>query len=226
MSGKRNRGGNGCLAGRRGPVPPPGEVAISAISATSTVTATTWPGPGRGAGTAEGLAAALREFGPGIDEPAAYDPQTGSSPVPQPGVLAFRDLVLAAVPGTGSLGIVRAPHLAGRSEHKEGRAWDWRVCRDTQGELADALLSWLLAADRHGNPFAAARRFGVMYLIWDSRIWGAYAADRGWRPYTGPHPHTDHVHISFSRPGARGETSWWRRFGLTTTASPAPREAL
>lgn len=181
---------------------------------------------GRRADTVETLAAALREFGPAIDDPAVYEPQTGTSPVAQPGVLAFHDLVLQSFPSTGSLGITRPAHVPGRTEHKEGRAWDWKVCRDTQGELAEALLSWLLATDRHGNQFAAARRFGIMYLIWDSHIWGAYAAAQGWRPYTGPHPHTDHVHISFSRRGAWGETSWWRRFGLDVIADQAAKEAL
>ena len=33
--------------------------------------------------------------------------------------------VLRAYPGTRSLGIVRACSAGGRSEHKEGRAWDW-----------------------------------------------------------------------------------------------------
>ncbi|WP_328608967.1 hypothetical protein OG943_07555 [Amycolatopsis sp. NBC_00345] len=209
---------------RRGPVPrrhlPPRPNPATEEVIISTAGTTTWPRPDRRADTVEDLAAALRGFGPGIDDPADYDPQTTTTPVPQPGVLAFRDLVLGAFPSTGSLGIVRPADAPGRSEHKEGRAWDWKVCRGTQGELADELLSWLLAADRHGNPFAAARRFGIMYLIWDSRIWAAYAADQGWRPYAGPHPHTDHVHFSFSRPGARGETSWWSRFGADEACLP------
>ncbi|MGW5049820.1 hypothetical protein [Actinokineospora sp. NPDC004072] len=124
--------------------------------------------------------------------------------------MAFRDLVLSVFPTTGCMGITRAPEVAGVSEHKEGRAWDWRVCRECQGDLASALLGWLLAPDAQGRPHAAARRFGVMYLIWDSRIWGSYAAEQGWRPYGGANPHIDHVHFSFSRLGAAGRTSWWR----------------
>jgi hypothetical protein len=123
--------------------------------------------------------------------------------------VAFRDLVLATFPGTSSLGINRHSDAPGRSEHKEGRAWDWKVCQNCQGTLATDLLSWLLAPDSHGHPFAAARRFGIMYIIWDSRIWGAYSANEGWRPYNGPNPHTDHVHFSFSWRGALGKTSWW-----------------
>ncbi|MFE0020190.1 hypothetical protein [Amycolatopsis sp. NPDC059021] len=157
------------------------------------------------------LTGGLERFaGVPIDEPAAYEPQTGFLPYPQAGVTAFRDLVLAAFPGTTSRGINRPEDVPGRSEHKEGRAWDWGVHRDTQGELARELLGWLLAPDADGNAFAAARRFGIMYMIWDSRIWGSYAAEDGWRPYTGPNPHIDHVHFSFSRRGALGLTSWWQ----------------
>lgn len=37
---------------------------------------------------------------------------------------------------------------------------------------------------------------GAKYWIWDRRI---ASADQGWRPrpYGGPNPHTDHVHLSF-----------------------------
>lgn len=145
----------------------------------------------------------------GIDEFAAYDPQTSHRSQPQPGVVAFRDLVLSAFPGTGSMGILRPAQAAGRSEHKEGRAWDWRVCRECQNREAAELLGWLLAPDHLGRPCAAARRFGLMYIIWDSRIWGAYLASDGWRTYEGPDLHVDHVHFSFSWKGAMGATSWW-----------------
>ncbi|MEV7192288.1 hypothetical protein AB0N81_10840 [Streptomyces sp. NPDC093510] len=107
------------------------------------------------------------------------------------------------------MGILRPPDVGGRSEHKEGRAWDWRVCSACQGRDAAELLDWLLASDGLGRPCAAARRFGLMYIIWDSRIWGSYAALDGWRAYEGPNPHADHVHFSFSWKGATGTTSWW-----------------
>ncbi len=47
-----------------------------------------------------------------------------------------------------------------------------------------------------------ARRFGIMYIIWNHQIWGTYAPQRGWAPYTGSVPHTDHIHFSFSWDGA------------------------
>jgi hypothetical protein len=54
-----------------------------------------------------------------------------------------------------------------------------------------------------------ARRLGVMYIIWNGRIWGSYRAAEGWRSYGGANPHTDHVHFSFSRAGALKQTSYW-----------------
>ncbi|MGC9669701.1 hypothetical protein ACNTMW_24525 [Planosporangium sp. 12N6] len=166
------------------------------------------------------LDATLAGFDSRIDDLAEYEPQTSIHHFPQPGVVAFRDLILTAFPTTGSLGITRAPDVPGLSEHKEGRAWDWQVCRNCQSGLAETLLLWLLAPDLHGHAHAAARRFGIMYMIWDSRIWGAYAAEAGWRPYTGLNPHVDHVHFSFSRLGALGRSSWWTSTSLDV-ASPS-----
>ncbi|MFF5365494.1 hypothetical protein ACFY4I_39945, partial [Streptomyces scabiei] len=151
------------------------------------------------------------DFGPDIDPYAASDPQRGCDPAAKQGVLAFRDLLLATYLGTTSLGISRECGAPGDSEHKEGRALDWGVNVNGQAHIAADLLDWLLATDRHGNTHALARRFGIMYMIWNRRIWEAYRADRGWTPYTGRSPHTNHVHFSFSWAGARKETTWWSR---------------
>lgn len=150
-----------------------------------------------------------QELGPDIDDLASYEPQESFCPYPQPGVAAFRELILMAFPDTSCLGINRSALEPRVSEHKEGRAWDWKVCRRSQGGLVADLLSLLLAPDARGHAFAAVRRLGIMYIIWDSHIWGSYAADDGWRPYSGPNQHTDHVHFSFSWRGALGETSLW-----------------
>lgn len=134
----------------------------------------------------------------------------------------FRDLILRAYPQTSDLGISRACSSGGRSEHKEGRAWDWGVDVNSQGELADEVLEWLLATDVHGNRHALVRRFGIMYMIWNRRIWSANQADQGWKPYTGPNPHTNHVHFSFGWKGARKETSWWRAVGWSRVSVGVP----
>jgi hypothetical protein len=149
--------------------------------------------------------------GPAIEAFAPYQGQTTCDPVARPGALALRRLVLDAYPETADAGIVRPCTAGGASEHKEGRAWDWRVSTDDPDEVAQVaeFLDWLLASDEHGNPAAMARRLGVMYVIWDSKVWKSYQAARGWQPYVGASPHTDHVHISLSWAGAYGVTSYW-----------------
>lgn len=107
------------------------------------------------------------------------------------------------------------------SEHHEGRAVDWVVSvRTAQGRSqARAVLTWLLATDGQQNRYAVARRLGMMYLIWDNKIWSASRPDQGWRPYSdcAQRPqrsadsrcHRNHIHISLSWEGARGVTSYW-----------------
>lgn len=106
-----------------------------------------------------------------------------------------------------------------QSEHYEGRAIDWMVDvhNRRQHAAARAAIRWLLATDRAGNRFAMARRLGVMYLIYDNRMWGAW--DGRWEQYNNcarlkRHAydnacHRTHMHISLSWNGARGRTTFW-----------------
>ena len=155
-------------------------------------------------------------WGPEIEPLAAYDPQRTCIPGARPAVAAFAALLAEAHPHSRNLGITRGCDIGSRSEHKEGRAYDWgvRVSDPDEAEAAQQLLAWLLASDEHGNAFAMARRLGVMYIIWDDHIWSSSAAEDGWRVYTGPNPHTDHVHVSFDWAGAMGATSFWEGSGL------------
>ncbi|MCA9627709.1 MAG: putative metal-binding motif-containing protein, partial [Myxococcales bacterium] len=164
-------------------------------------------------------------FGPSIDGFAAYVPQTSCDPSEKPGVAGFRDLLLGAYPGTRNLGIIRGCGVGGTSEHKEGRAFDWGVnyYNGNERDIAYTVIDWLLKSDQHGNACAMARRFGVMYMIWNRRIWGSYrapngsCASSGWSNYSGSNPHTDHVHLSFSWAGARKDTTWWDGGGPVCT---------
>ena len=106
-----------------------------------------------------------------------------------------------------------------RSEHYDGRAIDWMVDvhNARQHTAAKAAIAWLLASDKAGNRFAMARRLGVMYLIYDNRMWGAW--DGRWEEYNNcshlPAPaydnscHRTHMHISLTWNGAMGRTSYW-----------------
>ena len=160
-----------------------------------------------------------------IEPLAGYQPQTTCSPRAKPGVVDLSRRLLRSYPGTRSLGIVRACAAGGRSEHKEGRAFDWgglRASRAADRAKVKNFTTWLFAKDRHGNRNAVARRMGIQYVIWNKRIWGAYAASSGWRKYTGANPHTDHVHISFTWAGARKKTSFWTGKVGNVAAAPKP----
>jgi hypothetical protein len=162
-------------------------------------------------------------FGAFIDPFPGYEGQSKCDPSPKPGVLAFQSIVLAREPGTSAGSISRDCSIGGQSEHKEGRAWDWGARADVPSERAAAkrTIDWLKAPDKFGNDAAMARRFGVMYLIFDRRIW---FPGTGWRTYcvqkqngcVSPgttsdvrDPHTSHVHISFTWAGALKQTSYW-----------------
>lgn len=138
----------------------------------------------------------------GVDPVSPYLPQTSCSPVNMPGVVKLRALVLKTY-GEGGAGGISHGCTEGVSEHSEGRAWDWMVdVGDTSERTAAAnFLAWVTA-----NSGRNARRLGIMYIIYNKKIWGVYRASEGWRTSSG---HTDHVHISFSWNGARGNTSFW-----------------
>ena len=154
-------------------------------------------------------APATPSFGAQIDPYSPYDGQSTCEASAKAGPIGVRDL-LNATYGTHTAGISR--NCDGSvSEHHEGRALDYHFNYFDAADRAkaDDFLNWVLASDQHGNTHAMARRLGVMYIIWDNKIWEAYRPNAGWQPYSGASPHRDHVHISFSWSGAHKQTSWW-----------------
>jgi hypothetical protein len=163
------------------------------------------------------------EFGPIIEDYAKYEGQTKCKPKPKPGVLAFEALLQTTYPDSTWFGISRACNIGGTSEHKEGRALDWsrNVTDPAQRKTVSALLDWLFAPDAFGNEDAMIRRLGIMYIVWNRRIWSTW--DQGWDVYCvqkrkvckdpdggyALNPHIDHVHFSFGWDGARKVTSYW-----------------
>jgi hypothetical protein len=158
----------------------------------------------------------------GIEALAAYVPSNSCNPTAKPGTVKLAKLLTKTYPRT-SYGISRTCPPTANSEHLEGRAVDWMnsVRNPTQAAQAKAVIGWLLAKDKSGQPAANARRLGVMYVIWNNQIWGAYNADQGWRPYSNCATntktsadsacHRNHMHISLSWEGAMGRTSFWSK---------------
>ncbi len=172
-----------------------------------------------------------------IEDFARYHPQVHCNPAPKPGTLRLAAWLQRTYPGTGSLGISRSCKGGGVSEHKEGRAFDWAVdvhsARD-RGYVRD-FLHRLFATDAAGNPDALARRMGVMYVLWNDHIWGSYdhfarrdylsSSCRTRRACSDTLRHRNHVHISLTRRGGLGLTSWYAPKSAATPAPPAPRPA-
>lgn len=78
----------------------------------------------------------------------------------------------------------------GHGERGANKSWDFMAT----GRRGDAIASFV-------KTFA--RQLGVMYVIWNKRIWNIQRNAEGWRPYTryGPNAspsqmHTNHVHVS------------------------------
>jgi len=167
-----------------------------------------------------------------IDVAPSYQQQTTCDPTAKPGVTDFAKLLNQHY-GTRSYGIGRNCN-SGVTEHSEGRALDWMISAydPQQKAIADAIVEWLSASDDKGNPGVMARRFGINYIIWNRKMWRAYAPERGWATYTGSHPHDDHIHFTFTWDGAYKRTSWWTGVALKTITigsdrtpgAPAPHE--
>jgi hypothetical protein len=161
-------------------------------------------------------------YSPLVDAPAPYDGQRTCTRTPAPGTVALAAWLMRTYPATGSMGMMRACGTGGRSEHKDGRAFDWAadVRRKAQRRAAYDFIRKALATDEAGNAHALARRMGIMYLIYNDTIWSSY---RGFapRPYLNAAcktrkkcsrtlRHKNHVHLSLGLAGAAAQTSWYR----------------
>ncbi|MFM6848931.1 MAG: peptidoglycan-binding domain-containing protein [Terrabacter sp.] len=162
----------------------------------------------------------------GLDVYVPYQGQTVCDPVARPGVLAFARLMTSHY-GMGSTALIGRTCGSGPSEHYDGRAWDWmlNVNNPAQEAVAQSVLQWLTAPDATGVKGAMARRFGIMYIIHNRKMWRAYAPERGWAPYSGVSPHTDHIHFSFNYDGAAGRTSWWTGVPTRSYLTTLPKAA-
>ena len=150
---------------------------------------------------------------------AGYQPQTTCKRRPKPGVLMLADWLVARGGGYGP--ISRSCGGSSTSEHKESRAFDWLLDADnpTDQALAAALLDEVFAPDDTGQPHALARRMGIMYVIWDDTMYASYdgfqpkrylsSGCRSRRKCSPTLRHRDHMHISLTRQGAKGLTSWY-----------------
>ena len=154
-----------------------------------------------------------------VEDYAGYQPQTTCKRTPRTGVLLLADFLVARGGGYGP--ISRSCEGSSTSEHKESRAFDWMLDADDPADaaVAQAFLDEVFAPDDTGQPHALARRMGIMYVLWDDRMWASYdgfveerylsSGCRNRRTCSTTARHRDHMHISLTRRAARGRTSWY-----------------
>ncbi len=155
-----------------------------------------------------------------IEDYANYQPQTKCAPKAKPGTRTLGRWIVNHQ-GGGFGPISRACSSGGTSEHKEGRAFDWRLdaTKKADRQRAAAFLALVKATDKDGNTDARARRMGIMYVIWNDHMYAAWdqfdresylsSSCKSKKKCSKTLRHRDHMHISLSRPGGKGVTSWY-----------------
>jgi hypothetical protein len=96
------------------------------------------------------------------------------------------------------------------SIHGVGRASDWHRNAGNathRGQVASFIRRM------SANGAAMARATGVQYWIWNRQQYSVRGTTVLRRSYSGPNPHTDHVHIEQNLAGSRLQTSYWRLAG-------------
>ncbi len=153
-----------------------------------------------------------------IEDYASWQPVKKCAPKPKPGTLELSRWLSGSF-GGGSTSISRA--CGSSSEHTEGRAIDWSndATRKADRRQVRQFLKRVLHTDRAGNTHAKARRMGIMYVIWNDKMYSAWNRFEP-EPYLSSSctkrrscsktlRHRDHVHISLTRRAARAKTSWY-----------------
>jgi hypothetical protein len=166
------------------------------------------------------LAATPADAAEPIEDYASYDPSSKCHEKAKPGTDHLAHWMVRQY-GGGFGGTSRDCKRKATSEHQNGRAFDWTLNagKKSDRKIAAAFLDRIFETDFQGNTHAWARRMGVMYVIWNDKMFAAW-------DYFEPEPylssscpskrkcsktlrHRDHLHVSLSRQGARGVTSWY-----------------
>ena len=155
-----------------------------------------------------------------VEPYASYDGQTTCSPAAKKGTVALGHYLVSTYGGRFG-GISRSCAGKAVSEHKEGRAFDWMLNARKKKDRTRAarFLHDAFATGPSGQPAELARRMGIMYVIFNDRIYAAYdhfaarayrnSACKSVKKCSPTLRHRNHLHISLSRAGAAASTSWY-----------------
>ena len=155
-----------------------------------------------------------------VEDYASYKPQNTCTRAAKPGTVALGHWLVKHF-GGGFGPTWRRCAGSSTSEHKDGRAFDWTLDAVRPGDRnrASRFLARAFATDAAGNEHATARRMGIMYLIWNDHMYAAHdhfakrvylsSSCKSRKKCSKTLRHRDHLHISLSRPGGAGRTSWY-----------------
>jgi hypothetical protein len=172
-------------------------------------------------------------------DPEIYQPATHCTHRPARGALMLQSWLTINRKLGVSFGIEECRHVHGSrtiSLHAEGRALDWglNAFSPSEGVEGRYLMRLFLARDRSGIPHALARRMGIEELIFNCRYWASgmnaprrygycYDASGALKDHLDPaQAHQNHIHIGLNKLGARGKTSFWRRYPQPLTPPIRP----
>jgi hypothetical protein len=116
--------------------------------------------------------------------------------------------IRAGFPGVSSIGgyCCRQNTAAANktSVHGVGRALDIMIPPldryRANSSVGDPIANWLVRN---------AAAIGVQYIIWNRTQWSGHKSAPKDRAYTGPVPHTDHIHAEVNTDGANRRTPWF-----------------
>jgi hypothetical protein len=92
------------------------------------------------------------------------------------------------------------------SDHNTGDAEDFGFKNQKDAQSAIARLQ------------SESKQRGVKYIIFNKQIWNPEISNE-WRPYNGPNPHSDHIHVSYKRQvGGYASTPMQQYMGLNNPA--------
>ncbi len=154
-----------------------------------------------------------------IEDYASYQPATRCSPRARAGTRQLGRWLVKRY--GGRYGSISRSCGGSTSEHTEGRAFDWGMdARTAAGrKSARTFLERMRATDKAGNTDALARRMGIMYVIWNDRMYAAWnqfepepylsSSCKSRKKCSPTLRHRDHLHVSLTRKAARAQTSWY-----------------
>jgi hypothetical protein len=171
---------------------------------------------GLGATTAS---AAVVYPGP-VDPYASYQGEDGCRAHPMKGTTLLAAWIDKKFDGGAARATMRSCSSS-VSEHQDGRAIDWSMdaAKAADRDEVDRFLAKLFATDADGEEHALARRMGIMYVIWNDHMypaWNGFEPERylsssckSRKRCSTTLRHRDHLHISLTRKGGKGRTSWY-----------------